>query len=59
MTALLYFGVAVISIALCLRTWLRDQDTVARGSFLGLGLSVGLAYLGFSLSLLPHLEENP
>lgn len=57
MTALLYFGVAVISIALCTRTWLRDATASARWPYLGLGCSVGLAYLGFSLSLLPRAES--
>ena len=57
MTALLYFVVAVIAVALPTQAWLADREDPVRPAFLGLGWSVGLAYAAFALSLLPGLAE--
>lgn len=56
MTALLYFIVAVGAVASATRAWLGDREDRARQAFLGLGWTIGLAYLSFALSLLPGLE---
>ncbi len=56
MTALLYLLVAVSAISLAIEAYLADRDDPARQAFLGLSLTVGLAYFTFALSLLPGLE---
>ena len=55
MTALLYFLVAVIAVSLATQSWLADREEPSRVAFLALGWTIGLSYLGFSLSLLPGL----
>ncbi|MEZ4235116.1 MAG: ATP-binding protein [Myxococcota bacterium] len=57
MTALLYFMVAVLAVALSVAAFLDDRQDPARQAYLALCAGVALAYLGFSLSLLPGLEE--
>ena len=52
MTALLYFLVAIVAAGLATRAWVLDREDPARLAFLGLGWSIAIAYLGFSLSLL-------
>ena len=56
MTALLYFIVAAVVGGLATRTWLLDRSDPARQAFLGLGWSIAVAYVSFSLSLLPGLD---
>ncbi|MBT3223339.1 MAG: hypothetical protein HN348_30055, partial [Proteobacteria bacterium] len=55
MTALLYFLVALTSVGLCSWACFLDRREPARQAFLALGWTIALAYLGFSLSLLPGL----
>ncbi len=57
MTALLYFLVAMLAAGLSTRTWLADRRDPARLAFLGFGYSVTIAYVSFSLSLLPSLRD--
>lgn len=56
MTALLYFLVAVLAIALSTRAWLEDRQDPARQAFLVLGAVLALAFACFSASLLPGLD---
>lgn len=56
MTALLYFMVAVMSVALSVAAFLEDRQDPARQAFLAFAGAMALAYVGFSLSLLPQLE---
>lgn len=56
MTALLYFMVAVLSVALSVTAFLEDRQDPARQAFLAMSGALALAYVGFSLSLLPGLE---
>jgi two-component system, NtrC family, sensor histidine kinase HydH len=55
-TALLYFMVAVLAVALSVAAFLEDRQDPARQAYLALCVGVALAYVGFSLSLLPGLE---
>ncbi len=55
MTALLYFLVAVVAVSLSTQAFLADRNDPARQAYLALGGAVALAYVGFSLSLLPGL----
>ncbi len=57
MTALLYLLVGVLAVALGIRGWLPNQRDAAHSGFLGLGISLGIAYTAFALSLLPGLAE--
>lgn len=56
MTALLYFMVAVLAVALSVAAFLEDRQDPARQAFLALCGGIALAYVGFSLSLLPGLD---
>ncbi|MEQ1568822.1 MAG: ATP-binding protein [Myxococcota bacterium] len=56
MTALMYFLVAVLAVALSVVALLEDRQDPARQAFLAFGATLALAYVGFSLSLLPGLE---
>ncbi|MEQ1501089.1 MAG: ATP-binding protein [Myxococcota bacterium] len=57
MTALLYFMVAVLAVALSVAAFLEDRQDPARQAFLALSGGIALAYVGFSLSLLPGLSS--
>jgi two-component system, NtrC family, sensor histidine kinase HydH len=57
MTALLYFLVAVMAAGLSTRAWMLDRTEPSRAAFLALGWTVTLCYVGFSLSLLPGLDD--
>jgi two-component system sensor histidine kinase HydH len=56
LTALLYFLVAVLSVALSVAAFVEDRQDPARQAFLAMSGALALAYVGFSLSLLPGLE---
>lgn len=55
MTPLLYFVVAALVVGLSVGAFLEDREDPARQAFLAFGGALGLAYAGFSLSLLPNL----
>src|SRR5262245_31757728 len=56
MTALIYFLVAVLAVALSISAFVEDRLDPARQSFLAFCGALAFAYVGFSLSLLPGLE---
>ena len=55
MTALLYFIVAVLVVGLSVGAFVEDRNDPARQAFVAFGGALALAYVGFSLSLLPNL----
>jgi signal transduction histidine kinase len=55
-TALMYFLVAVLAVALSVIAFLEDRQDPARQAFLAFCGALALAYVGLSLSLLPGLE---
>jgi two-component system sensor histidine kinase HydH len=54
-TALLYFIVAVLAVGLSVGAFVEDRLDPARQAFLAFAVALALAYVGFSLSLLPNL----
>ncbi len=55
MSAILYALTAVVVASLVTHAWLRDPEAPANRAFLAMGWSLGVAWLTFALSLLPHL----